>query len=108
MTSSSSILRTIRRIRRNKLKGGEQKDENGPHAYYLYYDSIGRLIYVTADIYPDCLDRGKDLEVGMLNHIRLVGFRADVAMQVINKRFGGRSVIGNCFPLNPKLSFFRT
>jgi hypothetical protein len=100
---SSPVLSAICQIRKKELfrGGNDNKDPNGIYPCRYEYDDLSRLIYVLVGIHPVCLDRGTDLEPGLILGTLRGGVFGDIGVQVIDKKIGGHSCLANCIPIGP-------
>ncbi|KAI6182847.1 hypothetical protein M3Y97_00424800 [Aphelenchoides bicaudatus] len=101
MTSSLSVISEIKK-----------KICDGPYVYQaetrLYNHEFGnderfRLIYLSADVYPDCLNKGKSSSYEACQYARTNGVAGDSVGQIIGRQLGGIKDPSNVFPWNKKV-----
>lgn len=104
---TSPILSSINKIRDdNRFRSPNVQDTSILHNHQCDCDDVDRKIYISAEIHPDCLDHGYDLDEVAYYHVGHYGvFPDDVAAQIIDKRLGGPGNLSNVIPLNQKVSF---
>ncbi|KAI6178273.1 hypothetical protein M3Y98_00482800 [Aphelenchoides besseyi] len=73
------------------------------HNYQCELDIFDQIVYVSAEVYPDCLDRDLDITEGSARSISINSDPGDMALQLISKRLGGPEHLLNFIPLNKKI-----
>ncbi|KAI6179012.1 hypothetical protein M3Y98_00564200 [Aphelenchoides besseyi] len=100
----SVILPIIENIRREKRFSGAFAEKLSIlHNQKCDLDDGERVIYNSAEVHPDCLDRGSDITHYTACRLVREGAPGDRALQLINKRLGGPGHHFNFFPVNKKI-----
>lgn len=121
LAASSPVLSTIYEIRNRSGSHITLKidDFKHLHDYEIGLNDLRQKIYISVDIYPDSLTKGKYLQTVQLWYLiegsdpteeairvaRAHGVKEDEPIQFIPKQLGGRGDARNVFPINPGASF---
>ncbi|KAI6226041.1 hypothetical protein M3Y95_00760200 [Aphelenchoides besseyi] len=100
----SSILSTIEKIRdENSFRAAFTQHASILHNHRCELDDVDRMIYIRAEVHPDCLDRGSDITAHTSGCVKIEGDPGDMGLQLISKRLGGPGHHFNFIPLNKKI-----
>ncbi|KAI6195009.1 hypothetical protein M3Y96_01185600 [Aphelenchoides besseyi] len=100
----STILPIIEKIRREKRYcDAFAQQVSILHDHVCDFDDVCRVIYNSAEVHPDCLDRGSGKTNYTASCLGREGTPGDGAFQLINKRLGGPGHHFNFFPVNQKV-----
>ncbi|KAI6198036.1 hypothetical protein M3Y94_01297600 [Aphelenchoides besseyi] len=100
----TSILSSIQKIRdENSYRPAKIQHASLLLNHQCELDDCDRKIYISAEVRPDCLDRGLEMTSIARRYVSRDGHPKDRALRMIGKSLGGPEHHFNFFPVNPKV-----